>query len=175
MAEERVASYADALFSVTRSEPERHRIEHELFQLARALEGNEELRTSLADPNIPLPRRLQVVDELLGSGGHPVTVGCVSLIVAGELGGRLPAVVDALVDHSARSAGREVAIVRSAIELTADQQQRLAAALATSLGREVDVRVVLDPAVLGGIVTEVGDTVIDGTVRHRLNQLRDAF
>jgi F-type H+-transporting ATPase subunit delta len=65
--------------------------------------------------------------------------------------------------------------VRSAVELTSDQQQRLAAALRQSVGHEVTVKVIVDPSLLGGIVTEIGDTVIDGSVRRRLHQLRDAF
>ena len=44
-----------------------------------------------------------------------------------------------------------------------------------SLGTPVDVRVVVDPSVLGGLVTQVGDTVIDGSVRRRLDQLKQAI
>ena len=70
---------------------------------------------------------------------------------------------------------KEVAEVRSAIELTDDQKQRLAAALSNRLGLEVEVKVIVDPAVLGGVIAQVGDTVIDGSVRTRLTQLREQF
>ena len=50
-----------------------------------------------------------------------------------------------------------------------------AAALAKATGKAVEVKVIVDPTVLGGVVTQVGDTVIDGTVRHRLEQLREVF
>ena len=59
--------------------------------------------------------------------------------------------------------------------LTGDPQARLAAALSAKTGHEVTIRNVVDPSVVGGVVTRVGDAVIDGSVRTRLSQLRDAF
>jgi F-type H+-transporting ATPase subunit delta len=66
-----------------------------------------------------------------------------------------------------------VAEVRSAVPLDEDQRTRLAAALGRATGRAVDVKVVIDPEVLGGVVAQVGDTVIDGSVRARLDELRE--
>ena len=51
--------------------------------------------------------------------------------------------------------------------------ERLAQALADATDKRVEVKVVVDPTVLGGIVATIGDTVIDGTVRHRLDQLKE--
>ncbi|HSL58055.1 MAG TPA: ATP synthase F1 subunit delta [Acidimicrobiales bacterium] len=175
MAEDRVTAYAEALLSVTGAEPTGEAVRDELFRVARALETNDELRTTLADRGIPVARRQQVVDDLLGGPADPVTLACVSLVVVAGHGGDLPAIVDGVVERAARAAGREVAFVRSAIALTADQEARLAAALSAAVEREVEVRVIIDPSVLGGLVTQIGDTVIDGSVRHRLAQLREVF
>jgi F-type H+-transporting ATPase subunit delta len=68
-----------------------------------------------------------------------------------------------------------VAEVRSAIDLSEDQRRRLADALGAATGKQVEVRVIVDPSVIGGIVAQVGDTVIDGSVRSRLDQLKSAF
>jgi F-type H+-transporting ATPase subunit delta len=59
--------------------------------------------------------------------------------------------------------------------LTDEQKSRLAAALAKKTGKQIEVVVDVDPSVLGGIVTQIGDTVIDGSVRQRLSQLRESF
>ena len=56
--------------------------------------------------------------------------------------------------------------------LTEEQKERLRAALANATGRNVTLKVVVDPAVLGGVVATIGDTVIDGTVRTHLDQLK---
>ena len=79
------------------------------------------------------------------------------------------------VARAAKARQREVAEVRSAVDLTDDQRQRLATALTSATGKDVEVKVVVDPTVMGGVVATIGDTVIDGSVRHRLDQLREAF
>ncbi len=65
--------------------------------------------------------------------------------------------------------------MRSAVPLNDDQRKRLAEALGNATGKQVEVKVVVDPSVLGGIVAQVGDTVIDGSVRSRLDQLKQAL
>ena len=72
---------------------------------------------------------------------------------------------------SAAEANKEVAEVRSAVALTDDQKVRLAEALGKATGKQVELKVVIDPSVLGGVVAQVGDTVIDGSVRSKLDQL----
>jgi F-type H+-transporting ATPase subunit delta len=76
---------------------------------------------------------------------------------------------------SAAEANKEVAEVRSAVPLTSDQRERLAKALGLATGKQIEVKVVVDPSVLGGVVAQVGDTVIDGSVRTRLDQLKHAL
>ena len=59
--------------------------------------------------------------------------------------------------------------------LTDDQKQRLTAALETKTGKQIELKVIIDPSVLGGLVAQVGDTVIDGSIKTRLAQLKTAF
>ena len=176
MADDRTDSaYAEALFAVTLIEGNAERVTDELFRVARALEDSDALAKGLSDPQVPAARRQQIVEDLLGTAADSTTVAIVSLLVGVGRSTEIPAIIDALVARAARERGADVAMVRSAVALTDDQQQRLAAALSSSLGREVSVRVIVDPSVLGGIVTQIGDTVIDGSIRHRLNQLREAI
>ena len=84
----------------------------------------------------------------------------------------LPPIIDRLVQRAAESKDATLAEVRSAVALTSDQQDRLKAALANATGRNVSLKVVVDPSVLGGLVATVGDTVIDGSVRTNLDQLK---
>jgi F-type H+-transporting ATPase subunit delta len=72
------------------------------------------------------------------------------------------AIIDALVQRASAAKNLEVAEVRSAVALTDDQQARLKAALANATGKQVNLKVVVDPSVIGGLVATVGDTVIDG-------------
>jgi F-type H+-transporting ATPase subunit delta len=175
MADDRTTAYARAMFDVARAEGDVARIGDELFRFARALEGSDELREALTDPHLPASRRQQVVEDLLGGKADPATVALVGMAVGTGRARDLPAIIDSLVAMSAAEANKVVAEVRSAIELTDDQRTRLAAAIESATGKQVEVKVVVDPSVLGGIVTTVGDTVLDGSVRSRLERLKQQF
>jgi len=175
MADDRTTAYAEALFAVARAEGPLAEIEDELFRVAQVLRGNDELRDTLADPHVPVTTRQQVVIDLLGGKAQPATTSLVSMVVGTGRIRELPAIVDELVAMAAREANKEVAEVRSAIALTDDQKTRLAEALGRATGKAVEVKVILDPSVKGGLVAQVGDTVIDGSIRRRLDQLKHAL
>tara|TARA_B100000686_G_scaffold113906_2_gene121461 strand:- start:1531 stop:2061 length:531 start_codon:yes stop_codon:yes gene_type:complete len=175
MADSRVTGYADALFAVAAAEGDLAAVEDELFRFAQALRSDDQLGSTLADQGVPVSRRQQVVEDLLGGKASATTTALVSMVVGAGRTTDLPAIVDALVERSAASRNKSVATVRSAIDLTAEQRNRLASAINTRTGRDVEIRVVIDPTVLGGVVTEIGDDIIDGSVRRRLNQLRESF
>jgi len=175
MADDRTRAYAEALYQVARAEGGMGEVEDELFRFARVVAGSDQLRDTLADPHLPAARRLQIVDDLLGGKASPTTTSLVAMVVANGRIRELPAIVDAMIEHSAKDASKEVAEVRTAIPLTDDQKARLAAALGRATGKQVDVRVIVDPTIKGGVVAQVGDTVIDGSVRRRLEQLRNTL
>jgi F-type H+-transporting ATPase subunit delta len=170
---DRVDAYANALFEVARAEGRLSDVEDDLFRFARTFEGNDELRMALTDPALPLDRRVAVVDELMGGKALLVSTALASFVVGAGRASELPAIVDAFVQKAAAEREHEVAEVRSAVPLDAEQQRRLAEALSQALKKQVEVKVVVDPSVLGGVVATIGDTVIDGTVRHRLDQLKE--
>jgi F-type H+-transporting ATPase subunit delta len=175
MADDRTLAYAEALFAVARAEGTLGAAEDELFRFSQTLQGNDELRDALTDANIPAARRQQIVEDLLGGKASPTTVALVSMVVGTGRARQLPSIIERLVEMSAAEANKEVAEVRTAVPLTDDQRDRLAKALEDATGKQVEVKVVVDPSVLGGIVAQVGDTVIDGSVRRRLDQLKNAL
>jgi F-type H+-transporting ATPase subunit delta len=175
MADDRTLAYAEALFGVTRAEGTLGEVEDELFRFSQTLQGNDELRKALTDAGIPAARRQQIVEDLLGGKASPTTVALVSMVVGTGRARELPNIIKRLVEMSAAEANKEVAEVRSAVPLTDDQRDRLTKALEDATGKQVEVKVVVDPSVLGGIVAQVGDTVIDGSVRRRLDQLKNAL
>ena len=172
MSNQKAEAYARALFEIAQAEGSLERVEDELFRMARAFESNDQLRGTLTDTTLPADRRQQVVEQLLGGKASATTVQLVSMLVTGGQVKELPAIIDSLVKRASSEKSQEVAEVRSAIPLTDDQQKRLAAALTKATGKALNLKVVVDPSVLGGLVAVVGDEVIDDTVRTRLDQLK---
>ena len=167
---DRTEAYAEACLAVARAEGQLDAIEDDLFRFSRTLEGNDALRTALTDPSLPATRRIAVVEELMGGKALPASTSLVAAIVGAGRASELADIVGAFLEKAAR--GHEVAEVRSAIPLDDAQQQRLDAALSDATRKQVEVKVVVDATVLGGLVTRIGDTVIDGSIRHRLEQLK---
>ncbi|MEN9823429.1 MAG: synthase subunit delta [Actinomycetota bacterium] len=172
MSDTRIDGYARALFEIARAEGTIDSVEDELFRFARAFEANDALRGALTDEQIPAGRRQGIIEDLLGGQATGTTTQLVSMVVGSGRGRDLPAIIDRLVARASSSKNLEVAEVRSAVALTADQTSRLATALESATGKKVNLKVVVDPSVIGGLVATVGDTVIDGSVRTRLDQLK---
>jgi len=171
----RVDGYAAALLEVARAEGLLERVSDELFRFARAYEGNDQLRQTLTDQELPPELRMGIVEELLGGKASPLTATLVSFVVGVGRARYLVDIVDRLVERAEAERGREVAEVRSAVPLDDAEQARLGKALSKSLKKQVSVKVVVDPSLMGGVVARVGDTVIDGSVRHRLDKLREVI
>lgn len=171
----RVDAYAAALFEVARAEGALETVEDELFKVARTFEANEQLRSTLTDAVVPVERRIGIVEDLLGGRAAPITTALVSFVVAAGRSRDLPAIIDKLVERAATERQQEVAEVRAAIPLDDATIERLAAALSTATGKSVTVKVIVDPSIMGGVIARIGDTVLDGSVRHRLDQLKEAI
>lgn len=172
---DRADRYAHALLAIIEAEGNVNEVTDELFRFSRVLEGNEELRQALSDPHLPVERRQQIVEDLLAGKASDTTTSLISLVVGTGRVRELHTIVERLLALTADRNDRSIAEVRSAVELSDDQKARLAQALKAATGRDVEVVVIVDPTVMGGIVTQIGDTVIDGTVRSRLAQLRESF
>jgi len=172
MSDNRIDGYARALFEVARAEGNIDEVEDELFRFARSYESSDALRNALTDEKIPAAKRQAIVEDLLGGKATSTTTQLISMVVGAGRGRDLPAIVDKLVARASSSKNLEVAEVRTAVPLTDEQQTRLAAALTNATGKAVNLKVVVDPSVIGGLVATVGDTVIDGSVRTRIDQLK---
>lgn len=172
---EKINAYAEAVHTIAAAEGVESIVESELFQFAQAVNDNEELRSTLSDPRLPTALRQQIVVDILGPAVHPATSACLSLLIAAGRASQLMEIATAVSERSAQGSGQLLATVRSAVALSDAQRDQLAAALAKATGSEVSIRTIVDPSVIGGVLTQIGDEVIDGTIRSRLTQLRDAF
>lgn len=174
-ADDRIDGYAAAILEIARAEGQLEQIGDELFRIARSLESSNELRDALIDPRLPVERKKGIVDDLLGERISPLSVNLINFVVAAGRASDLPAIADRLAERAAAARDKVIAEVRSAVSLDDATVHRLTAALNRTTGKDVEVKTVVDPAVLGGVVARVGDLVIDGSVRHRIHQAKETL
>lgn len=171
--EELVTGYAEALFKVVQAEGELDRVEDELFRFGKLLEKNHELKQALSDQGIDKAQREKVLEELLADRVSPHTLGLLGFIVAQGRARQLPQILEGLSRLAAEARQSVVAEVRTAVPLDGKQLNALTKALSKATGKNVTVKQLVDPSVIGGVVAKVGDTVIDGSIRRRLEQLKE--
>jgi F-type H+-transporting ATPase subunit delta len=168
-----VRGYAAAIFEVAKAEGILETVEDELFRFARTVEAEPKLREALRDINLPPERRAEAVRELLGKKANQHTINLIQFIVQSGRIRDLTAIVDALVEKAAAERSKAVAEVRTAVPLDPNQRENLKAAIAKATGLDVELKVIVDSSVLGGLLVRVGDQIFDGTVRRRLQSARE--
>ena len=172
-AEERLDGYATALLAPLQGDNELTRVEDELFRFMRIVDGSPELNTALTDREVPAEVRRSLVEDLLRGKADPTTVRLAGYATEVGRPRDFLELLSYLVDRVAAESNRRLAEVRAAVDLDEPQRRHLAEALSRVIGRGVEVRVTVDPSVLAGFVATIGDTVVDGSARHRLEILKE--
>lgn len=147
-------------------------VEEQLFRFERTVSATPELREAINDPALPVERKRDLVGRLLEGKAHPETLRLASRGVLAPRGRRFTQVVEGYLDVAEMRRQQLSGVVTVAEPLTEEQHDRLAAALGRIYSRPVVLKVLVDPAVMGGIRVQIGDEVIDGTVLRRLGEAR---
>ena len=166
--------YAEAVFRLARDA-------HDLLgwqtrlQLLAQIVADSRMAAYLADPQVGAGRAATAVIEVAGDGLGEAAGNFVHVLAQNE---RLPLLPEILTQYGAlkdEAEGVLEADIVSALPLAQEQIDGLVGALRSRFGREVHARVSVDAALIGGVVVQVGDRVIDGSVRGRLEQMAFAL
>jgi F-type H+-transporting ATPase subunit delta len=172
-AEERLDGYATGVLQQIDDRADLLGVEDELFRFLRIVGGSDELVAALSGPDVLAPTRRALVVDLLQGRASSTTVRLAAYATQVGRPRDYEALLSHLVDWVAGESNRRLAEVRVPVDLDDDRRRQLAEALSRVAGRPVDVLVTIDPAVLGGFVATMGDTVVDGSTRHRLELLKE--
>jgi F-type H+-transporting ATPase subunit delta len=152
-----------------------HAAQDQLFGFADIVERDQSLRSALTDPALPSDRKRAVVEDLLRDRADAVAVSLLAHWVARDRARDLERVVEDAVAEAAGRRQRVVAQVRAAVPLDAGQRSQLAEALHRVTGSPVDLRLEIDPDVVGSLSVRIGDEVFDGSVKRQLELARERF
>jgi F-type H+-transporting ATPase subunit delta len=172
MTTERTQRYAEAVAALATGEGALDTVEDELLTIARAVDGNEELRQRLTDIHLPVGQRLTFVESTVLAAAHPATRAALAMLITADRAGDLAAIADEVARRAAAGREEELAEAFVAVELDEPRKQALKAALERATGRKLDLKVYVDDTVVGGVRAKIGDTVIDGSLARRLTDLR---
>jgi F-type H+-transporting ATPase subunit delta len=164
--------YAEAVFDLGVQQGTLDRWQSDLHLIAEAY-SNRKLSFILRQPRIPFARKEAIVRDLLEKQVTQQALALALLLVERELVELGPKVAEAFDQQLNDYRNQATAIVTSAVPLEAKQQEEIASYLQALTGKTITLETRVDPAILGGIIAQIGDTLLDGSVRRRLAILRD--
>ncbi len=169
---DRTSGYADAVVALATAEDSLDVVETELHTIARAIDGNAELQERLTDTQIPVTQRLRFIESEVFTAAHPTTRAALAMLIAADRVLDLQPIVTKVSEAAATRRDRDLAEVFVAQALDDTQTEQLRRALEQATGKSLDLKVHVDPTVVGGVRARVGDTVIDGSLARRLQDVR---
>lgn len=163
---EQLAIEAEA--SVANQNGELDRLEEEIFQFSRILAGNLDLRQVLNSTKYSAESKRVLIAKLLAAKVTPSTARLLAELVSGMRGRSIEKTIAFYASAAAARKMRVIAHVKSAVELSQGQKDKLASSLSGKIGQPVRLNVELDPKVLGGLSIRFADELIDATIVNRL-------
>ena len=169
--EEIAQVYARSLFEVAKEQDKLDVVKEQLGQFAEALDGNRDLSIYFFSPYFSTPEKKDGLGKIL-DGADPVIVNFLDLLIENH---RMPVIFrvrreyDALWEEENR---RLPVTITSAVELDQATVQSIGDAIGRQTGQQVELTANVDPDVLGGLVVRVGNSILDASIRNRLENLR---
>jgi len=165
--------YANAMADVALAQGAAEPAAGQLHEFGVAYGQSAELRTFLASPAVSIEAKHAVIEKIVARLGASKIIRNFLFVLADHRRTQLiPEVIAAFHQVIRQRQGVAEAEVSSAVELSAAQRKEMAATLARLTGKKIETKYTLDPALLGGAVVRIGDTIYDGSLRSRLNEMR---
>lgn len=169
---ERTTGYAEAIVAMAEAEGSLDAVETELLTIARTVDDNNDLRERLTDIHLPLARRLAFVETEVLTAAHPATRAALAMVIAANRANDLADIAEDVARQAAEARDRELAEVTVAVPIDDPTRNQLLAALERATGKQLEMKVFVDDSIVGGVRAKVGDTVIDGSLARRLDEVR---
>jgi F-type H+-transporting ATPase subunit delta len=169
--EEIAAVYARSLFEVAKEQNKLNSIREQLGSFADALDGNRELQVFFFSPYFSTTEKQDGLDRAV-SDADPILVNFLKLLIENH---RMPVIFrvrrgfdDLWLEENKRLPVQ----VTSAVELDTMTVDQIGARIAEQTGQKIDITSTVEPDILGGLVIRVGNSILDASIRNRLEQLR---
>jgi F-type H+-transporting ATPase subunit delta len=166
-------AYARALFEMAQAEGVVSRVEEELFRLRELLKKNPDLLEFLKDPNTKHEGKRKALGDLFQGRVHPLVLNTLITLSDQDRAGRVVAVIEEFSACAAGATHKVSGEVTTAIPLDEATLNRLATELSRVTGKNVQLFQKVDPSILGGAIIQVGEQIIDGSLRRKLDQIKE--
>jgi F-type H+-transporting ATPase subunit delta len=165
-------NYAEALLALAKKSDDVEQWGELIDALATGMREDQTLRTFLESPKLSAAHKIEIIEKALGRRVPSLFLRYIETVIHKRRQMVIPAIAveyQALIDESENRLHANVTVAREPAETEKDA---LARQLTRLFGKKVVPHISLNPAILGGVIVKVGDTVMDGSVRRRLATLK---
>jgi F-type H+-transporting ATPase subunit delta len=169
--EEIAAVYARSLFEVAKESDKLDLVRDQIGEFADALNQTRELQVFFFSPYFSTPEKKEGLERMV-TDADPVVINFLQLLIEKH---RTPVIfrIRSVLDDLWERENRLLPVrISSAVELDEGTVRQLGDRISEQTGRQVELSASVEPELLGGIVVRVGNSVLDASVRNRLQQLR---
>ena len=165
--------YANALADIAIAQGAAEPTARQLDDFGTSYSQSAELRTFLASPAVAIEAKHAVIEKIIARlGASRILRNFLFIIADSHRTQLLPEIIATFQQVLRQRQGIAEAEISSAVELSAAQKTEFAKTLARLTGKKIETKYSLDPALIGGAVVRIGDTIYDGSLRNRLNEMR---
>lgn len=165
--------YADALFDLAAEAGAIEAVETDLTALSAMIGGSAEFSAFIASPVLGAEDMARAIAAIADRAGFsPLTANFLGVVARNRRLFFLRQIIAAFIRRLADSRGEVAAEAIAAAPLNDDQMKRLRGEIEGVVGRAVNLSVSVDPELLGGLIVKIGSTMIDSSLRNKLNRLR---
>ena len=165
--------YATALFLSVKEKGKVNEVDTQMLALKQVLAADRALLDYLAAPQIPDENKLELVTTVFESRLDRVPYEFLMLLVRKHRADYLPEIIDEFDRLVKVEKGIGLATAVTAVPLTGDEEQRLVEKLVARSGLTIELQKKVDPSIIGGMIVIMHNEIIDGSVRHGLNELEE--
>lgn len=167
-----VMAYAQALFQLVRAEGLLDRVEEELTHFQKTIASHGALKEFLSAPDIAAAGKKSALFEIFGQALTPLVRHWIETVVDHGRQRKLPLMIEAFFGLAEEAREKVTAEVITSIPLSEDLAKRFEEELSKVTRKRVFVKPLVDESILGGVIVKLGDKVIDGSLRHRLEEVK---
>ena len=167
-----VDSFSKGIVEIISSSKDAERVENEILQVFNALSKSSEALDVFRNFGIPIEKKIEAVNVLIDKRVLPMTLDLITLSISQGHGDNLSDIESSVANYIAEKRGASVAKVVTAVELDAKTQNSLKAALKKKIGTDVDLKIDIDPDVMGGLSVSVGERTFDGLISSKISEIK---
>ncbi len=167
-----IRRYAQAVFEMADQQGTLDRWERDLAALAGAFD-DPAVAAYFDSPQVPTAQKQETANQLMGADAQPLARNLIGLLLERGRLGLFPKLYLDFHDRMLERQGIAVGEVTTAVPLSPEEMALVRRRLGVVVGKDIEIRAHVDPAIIGGIVARVGDQLIDGSVIGQLRKLRE--